>query len=72
MTFTSLKSALISFIISGLLAGALYVLQIGDIFAIDVHGLLNVVAIAVLVALVSFLKSLGTKSDGTFAGVKIK
>lgn len=72
MTWTNIKSALVSFIISGVLAGAAYVLQIGDIFAIEIHGLVNVVAIAILVALVSFLKSSATKPDGTFAGVKIK
>lgn len=61
-----------SFVISGILAGALYILQVGDVFAIDVHGLVNVVAIAVLVAVVSFIKSLGTLPDGTFAGIKIR
>lgn len=72
MNNTNIKSALVSFVISGTLAGALYVLQVGDVFAIDLHGLVNVVSIAVLVAVVSFLKSLGTSTDGTFAGIQIK
>lgn len=69
---TNIKSALVSFAISGILAGALYILQIGDVFAIDIKGLVNVVFIAILVAVVSFLKSIGTNKDGTFAGIKIK
>jgi len=72
MTFTMLKSALVSVALSAVLAGALYILQIGDVFAIDVHGLVNVVAIAVLVGVVSFLKSLGTDTKGKFGGIKIK
>ena len=67
-----LKSALVSVALSAVLAGALYILQIGDVFAIDIHGLVNVVAIAVLVGVVSFLKSLGTDAKGKFGGIKIK
>ncbi len=72
MNWTNIKSALVSFVISGVLAGALYVLQVGNVFALDIHKLINVVAIAVLVALVSLIKSSGTQSDGTFAGIRVK
>lgn len=71
MTWINIKSALVSFVISGVLAGALYVLQVGDVFALDVHKLINVVAIAVLVGVVSLIKSTGTSTSGTFAGVQI-
>ncbi len=69
---TNIKSAFVSFGISGILAGAMYVLQVGDIFALDIHKLINVVAIAVLVAIVSLIKSGGTDPKGKFAGVKIR
>lgn len=72
MNKTNLKSALVSFAIAGVLAGAMYILQVGDIFALDVKQLINVVTIAILVAVVSLLKSLGTDANGKFAGIKVK
>jgi hypothetical protein len=69
---TKIKSALVSLVIAGVLAGAIYILGIGNIFALDLKGLINVVAIAVLVGLVSLLKSWGTTPTGTFAGVQVK
>lgn len=68
-----IKSALVSLFLAGVLAGALYILGIGNIFQIDIHSLLNVIAIAILVGIVSLIKSGGTTSSGKFVGaVRIK
>lgn len=68
----NLKSALVSGVISAILAGALYILKIGDIFAIDVHTLVNVISIAILTTVVSFIKSSSTTDAGKIAGIKIR
>ncbi len=70
---TKLKSALVSGVLAAVLAGAGYFLQVGDIFAIDVRTLVNVVALAGLTAVVSLIKSLATTEEGKFVGaVKIQ
>lgn len=71
--WTKIKSALVSLSLAGILAGALYILGIGNIFQIDIHSLLNVIAIAVLVGIVSLIKSGGTTKKGNFAGaIRVK
>ena len=66
------KSALVSCLIMGVLAGLLYIIGVGNIFALDFHSLANIVAIAIATGIVSFIKSSFTTPTGTFAGVKIK
>jgi len=47
-----------------------YVLKVGDVFALDVHTIVNT---AVMTGLASLLKSLTTDSDGYLLGVlKVK
>jgi len=68
----SIKSALVSGVITAILAIAGYIIGVGDIFKIDVHALINVGALALLTTLVSLIKASLTTSAGTVGGIKIK
>jgi hypothetical protein len=73
MTIVNLKSALVSGAIMGILAVASYILNVGDIFALDFKSLANIAAVAVLTAVVSFIKSSLTTNNGNFLGaVRVK
>jgi hypothetical protein len=69
MTFTDVKSGLVSGIIAAVLAVALLVIQNGSVFNLDWHVIVNV---AVIAFLASIVKVLGTSAQGTFLGAKIK
>ena len=70
--WTKIKSALVSGVLSAILAGAMYITGLGDVFAIDVHALINIVALAVLTTVVSLLKAGITTDAGTVAGIQVK
>lgn len=73
LSWANIKGALISAIITAVLAIAGYIIGVGDIFNIDVHALVNVGALSALTALVSVIKSLLTTQSGDFVGaVKVK
>lgn len=66
----SVKSAVVSTLLSAALVGLTYVIGLGDVFLIDYKHLFNIVVIAVLVGLVSLIKSaLTSDQTGKFAGV---
>lgn len=65
----TIKSALVSGVLAGILAVAGYIIGVGDLFVIDLHKLVNAFVLALLVAIVSVLKNLGTGKDGSFMGV---
>lgn len=68
-----LKSALVSTVLMAVLAMAMYVLNLGDVFKIEVHSLVNVGVMALLTGVVSLIKSLLTDSEGKFVGkMKVK
>lgn len=70
---TKIRSALITALLTAVLATAMYVLGIGDVFKIDVHALVNVGALSLLTAVVSIIKSSFTTDSGNFVGaVKIQ
>ena len=69
ITWSDIKSALVSLFIVGVLAIASYVIQVGDVFALDAKQLINSGVLAVLVAIVSLLKSFFTTKDGKFVGL---
>ena len=70
---TNLKSALLSMILMSVLAGASYVIGLGDVFLVDFKNLTNVLVISLLTGVVSFIKSSLTNEGGVFAGsVKVK
>lgn len=58
-------------VVSGVIVAVLgYLGGVANIFEVDVKGLLNV---AVLAAIASLLKAVGTNADGAFLGaVKVK
>ncbi len=67
-----IKSALVSGILTAILAGFTYIIGLGDVFAIDVHSLINVIALSFGVTIISLIKSFFTTSEGKFVGsVKI-
>ena len=67
LNFTDIAGAIVSTILVAVIG---YVLDVGDIFSLDPKELIN---IAVLAGLGSLVKSLGTNSNGKFAGaIKVK
>lgn len=68
MSWTSIRQALVMGIVAGILATIAYVLKVGDVFAIDVHALVNVFALAGFTAISAFLTNLGTTKKGNFLG----
>lgn len=67
------KSAFVSFLLTIILAGAVYVVGIGDIFKVELNAFINVIAISGLVFVISLIKSWMTTKQGDFLGaVKIK
>ena len=68
LNWTNIKSALVSAVITAILAGAGYIIGVGNVFQIDVHAFVNVLALSALTALVSVIKSLLTTSQGNFVG----
>ena len=68
----ALKSALISSLLTAILAGSMYILQVGDIFKIELHSLANVVVLAILTGVVSLIKAGLTNDAGKALGVQIK
>ena len=67
-----IKSALVSGVLMMVLAMAMYVIGVGDIFSIDGRVLANTGVMALLTAIVSFIKSVMTTGKGTVLGVKVK
>jgi len=73
INLTNIKSALVSVCLMAILSGSVYIIESGDIFAINWRTLVNIGSIALLTGIVSIIKSLLTNSNGVFAGsVKVK
>lgn len=68
----AIKSALISGLITGVLATAGYVIGLGDVFQIQIKPMINVFALSALTTIVSLIKSSMTTGTGKVMGVKIK
>lgn len=68
----SIKSALFSGLLMGVLAIAGYIVGVGDVFQIDPHALVNAGVMAALTTLISLVKSGLTDRNGTIAGVQVK
>lgn len=68
ITWTNIKSALVSFILTAVLAAAGYIIGVGDIFGLNFHSLANVTAISALTALISLIKAFLTTPAGNFVG----
>ena len=71
ISWTNVKSALVSGIIMGILAIAAYIIGVGNIFTLDFHSLLNAGVLSALVTIVSLIKSFLTTSSGSVAGVQV-
>ena len=73
INWQDIKSALVSTLLMGILAVLVYILGVGDIFALDIKSLLNCGVMAIAAGLVSVIKSLLTTENGNFIGaVNIK
>lgn len=69
LDWASVKRAAISTVIMAIAAGAVYVIGLGDIFAVNFHSLTNIIAISLLTGFVSLVNSLFTTNDDKFAGI---
>lgn len=73
VSWTDIKSALVSGGVMALVIIIANVIETGDIFNLNWKELANIGVIAFLTSFVSVLKSLLTTSEGNFAGaIKIK
>lgn len=73
VSWTDVKSALVSALVLSLLAILSYIVQEGSIFDLDFKTLINIGVMAGLVSIVSLLKSFFTTNNGNFLGaVNIK
>ena len=74
ITWTSIKSNLVTGFLFGLLAVLLYITKNGSIFGLDIKAVVDIFTLAFIAVVVSFLQSLFTNPQtGKFAGaVKIK
>lgn len=69
---TSLKSALVSGILMAILAIAMYIIAVGDVFSIDARVLINTGVMALLTSVVSLIKSILTTPSGKVAGIQVR
>lgn len=69
ISLTNIKSALIYALLMALVSMGIYVIGVGNIFALDTHVLINSGVLAFVTGIVSLLKNLLTDSDGKFLGV---
>jgi hypothetical protein len=69
---TNIKSALVSGVLMAILAIAGYVLGVGDVYKLDHRMIVNAGVMALLTAVVSYIKSMGTSDTGKFLGITVK
>ncbi len=65
----NIKNAIVTVIITAVLAVLVYVTSLGDIFKIEWHTFVNIGVISLLNGLISLFKSFLTTDSGKFAGV---
>jgi hypothetical protein len=68
LDWANIKSALVYGLLWGVLAIVIYMIQIGDIYALNYRDLSNAGVYGVLGSLVSVLKNLLTTDKGNFVG----
>lgn len=69
LDWASVKRAAISMLLMAIVAGAVYVIGLGDVFAVNIHSLVNIVSISLLTGFVSLVNSLFTTNDNKFLGI---
>lgn len=68
----TIKSALVSGALMAVLGVAVYIIDKGDVFALNSHAIINVGVMAFLTSVVSLVKAGLTSPQGTVAGVQVK
>ncbi len=68
LNWTDIKSAVVTVVLTAVLAGIGYVIGIGDVFSVDIHTLTNIVSLSLLTGVVSIIKALLTTKSGNFVG----
>ena len=68
LDWANCKSALVYGILWGILVMAIYAYQVGDLWKLDFHNLVNTGIFAFLGTVVSLLKNLLTNNKGQFIG----
>jgi hypothetical protein len=69
LSWDSIKSAIVYGLLWAILAIALYMIQVGDVFALNIKELVNAGVFGFLGIFVSLIKNLLTTQDGKFLGV---
>lgn len=67
--WAGIKSALILMVLTAVGAGITYVVGLGDVFLIDGHKLINVLALSLLVGAASLIQHFLTTNDDKFLGI---
>jgi hypothetical protein len=71
ISWVQIKSGLISGLITAILATFVYIIGVGSVFNLNLHSMVNVFTLALLVSIVSWIKSFLTTSDGKALGVTV-
>ena len=66
---TNIVNALVTVVLTGVLAVAVYIVGLGDIFKIDSHTLINIGVLSILNGVISLIKNFLTTEKGKFLGV---
>jgi ABC-type proline/glycine betaine transport system permease subunit len=66
---TGVKNALVITVVAAVVAGLVYITGVGDVFSINFHSLVNVVAMALFAGLISLGTHWLTDNNGKFLGV---
>lgn len=66
---SNIKSAIVYAFLMGIFSMAIYVVGVGDIWAIDAHVLINSGVLAFVTGIISLVKNLLTDNSGKFAGI---
>lgn len=69
LSWTNVKSAIIYAVLMALVSMGIYVIGVGNIFALDTHVLINSGVLAIVTAFVSLVKNFFTDNSGNFAGI---
>ncbi len=69
LSWINVKSALVYGLLSALVAVGIYAISIGDVFALNVHAIVNAFVFGFLGVFVSLIKNLLTDASGKFLGV---
>lgn len=66
LTWGSIKGAIVSGLLTALLAVGVYIQGNGDIFSLDIKTIANIASLAAITSIVSIIKAFLTTDEGKF------